>query len=387
MSSEDLVRAMCDEAVAATGLTDFEDDWFLRPLSAWVEDLQEPNLNDFGRSFLRKQAVRDLGRRLRVMDALRRSPEIADVAIPPIVYVTGLARSGTTLLHNLLGLHPLARTFKRWELVDPVPPPDAATYAGDRRIAEIQTQVDRMRGSFLERMHWVNADDPEECVWGFLDVNSMMGQAPSMWMPSWRASITETDQTPAFENYRRLVQLLLWKNPVPEGGFLVLKAPQILRRVDEFAAVFPEARFVLTHRDPYRCIVSVAVLCETLGAAFQHENVLTEDGRRSRIALATNRGAVAGGMAFAEAHSSRVVHVAYPDLVRDPAGVVQRVLDEDLSESVDQFLTDQRTGKRSAPPSALDDMGYDRDSVWGDATFATYVDRFGIEPEGVRLAG
>jgi hypothetical protein len=378
---------MCDEAVAATGLDDFEGDWFLQLLSAWAEDLQQPNLNDFGRDFLRKQAVRDLARRLRVMDTLRRNPEIAEVAIPPIVYVTGLARSGTTLLHNLLGLHPMARTFKRWELVDPLPPPEAATYATDSRVAEVQAQVDRMRGSYLERMHWVNADDPEECVWGFLDVNSMMGQAPSSWMPSWRAAMNETDQSPAFENYRRLVQLLLWKNPVPEGGFLVLKAPQILRRVADFAAVFPEVRFVVTHRDPYRCTVSLAVLCESLSAAFQHENALANDGQRSRFALAANRGAVASGMEFADTNPTRVTHVAYPDLVRDPAGVVQRVLDCDLSGLVDRFLAEQRAGKRAAPPRELDDMGYDRDSVWGDATFARYVDRFGIEPEGVRLAG
>jgi len=31
------------------------------------------------------------------------------VPLPPIVYITGLERSGTTLLHNLLALHPQAR--------------------------------------------------------------------------------------------------------------------------------------------------------------------------------------------------------------------------------------------------------------------------------------
>ena len=246
----------------------------------------------------------------------------------------------------------MARTLKRWELVDPLPPPEASSHATDPRIAEVQAQVDRMRGSYLERMHWVNADDPEECVWGFLDVNSMMGQAPTSWMPAWRASMTETDQTPAFENYRRLVQLLLWKHPVPEGGFLVLKAPQILHHVGEFSAVFPEARFVFTHRDPFRCTVSVAVLCEALSAAFQHENVLTNDGRRSRLALAANRAAVASGIAFVDANPPRVTHVAYPDLVRDPARSFRLVLDDDLSGPVDRFLAEQRAGKRAAPPAS-----------------------------------
>ena len=96
---------MCDAAVAATGLDDFGDDWFMGPLAAWAATWGSPNLTEFGRKFLRSLAVRDVGRRLRVLQTLREHPEIASVPIPRIVYVTGLERSGTTLLHNLLAQH------------------------------------------------------------------------------------------------------------------------------------------------------------------------------------------------------------------------------------------------------------------------------------------
>ena len=52
-------------------------------------------------------------------------------------------------------------------------------------------------------MHWVNADEPEECVWGFIDAVSMLGQAAGMCMPQWRRFLAEEDLTPAYENYRR----------------------------------------------------------------------------------------------------------------------------------------------------------------------------------------
>jgi hypothetical protein len=65
-------------------------------LAAWTEDLEQPILNDFGRRFLRSLAVKDLTRRLRVLDLLRRHPEIVDVPIPPVLYVTGI---GAEWLH------------------------------------------------------------------------------------------------------------------------------------------------------------------------------------------------------------------------------------------------------------------------------------------------
>lgn len=70
---------MRDAAVAATGLADFGDDWFMGPLAAWAEDLGQSNLTEFGRKFLHSLAARDLARRLRVIQTLREHPEIASV--------------------------------------------------------------------------------------------------------------------------------------------------------------------------------------------------------------------------------------------------------------------------------------------------------------------
>lgn len=388
-----LVESICFDAAAVTGLDDFGDDWFLGRLSAWAADLQHPNLNEFGRTFLRALAVRDLARRLRVLATLRDHPEIADVPIPPIAYVTGLARSGSTLLHNLLALHPDARAFRRWELMAPVPPPTTETYATDPRIAKVQASVDRLRGSMLERMHWVNAEDPEECVWGFIDSVSMLGQAPCMWMPSWRRSLFEEDQTPSFENYRRLVQLLLWKHPVGPEGFLVLKAPQISRHIDEFAATFPEAWFVITDRDPFRCVVSMAVLGQAIVAPFCVDNPMTDDGLRHRVSQSLVTGQLTALASFATASPDRVMHVPYPELVNDPAGTVRSVFEAgpssvvDLEAAVSAFLDAQRSGTRAAPPAELDPMGYDHAEVWADPAIGAYCERFNIAPERTRLTG
>lgn len=385
------VQDLLDAAVGESGLEEFGDDWFLGPLGAWAADLDQDNLTDFGRKFLRSLAARDVVRRQRVLDTFDRYPEIAEVPIPPIVYVTGQERSGTTLLHNLLAQHSHGRALLRWELMEPSPPPTAVTHATDPRIRSVQGSIDKLRGSFLERMHWVNADEPEECVWGFIDATSMLGQAAGMCMPEWGRAL-EQNQARVFENYRRVVQMLLWRNPLGSGGFLVLKAPQIGRHIETFSAVFPEARFVITDRDPYRCITSVAAMVESIIDPFCVENPMTDDGHRDQRAAHLMVPKLAALSSFTATSPDRAIHVAYPTLIRDPAGTVSRIFDQlgipvgpSLDADLNQFLEHQRAGRRVAPPRELPTLGYEHDDVREIPAIAAYCEQFDIAPERTRL--
>jgi hypothetical protein len=386
--------AICEEAAAATGLDDFGDDWFLGPLAAYAEDLAQPNLTDFGRRFLRSLAVKDVARRLRVLDVLHRHPEIADVPIPPVLYITGLARSGSTFMHNVLARHRAARALLRWELIQPVPPPEAKSHADDPRIAAVQASVEKVRGTPLERMHWVNAAEPEECLWGFIDAVSMLGQAATFCMPQWRRFLLEEDPTVAYEHYRSVVQILLWKCPVPADGFLVLKAPQIAPHIAAFSGVFPEAHFVITHRDPYRCVVSFAAMGHGIVVPFCVENPLTDDGARHRIGMAWVTRQLSGITEFSSARPERVTHLAYPDVIADPAATAQGIFaatglpaDSGLTEKIAGFLHSQRAGGRLAPPAQLPTMGYTEDDVRSEPAVRGYCDQFNVLPERERLVG
>jgi hypothetical protein len=386
---------LLEDAVAETGLHDVGDEWFLAPLEAWATDLRQDNLTELGRRLFRSQAVRDLSRRLQVLDALKADPEIDAVEIPPIVHITGMERSGTTLLHNLLALSPRTRSLPRWQLMEPVPPPDAATAPHDPRIAQVQAAVDRLRGSLLERMHWVNADEPEECVWGFIDCVSFLGQAASAAMPTWGEFLRSADQTRSYENYRRVVQLLTWRHPVPEGGVLVLKAPQIAAHIAEFAAVFPEARFVVPDRDPYRCIVSTAVMVRSILDPLTVENPIARGDAGDHHLLVDAAAAKFDAITELERRQpGRVTHVPYPTLVEEPIEAVTAIeqafglpTDGETAARIDEFLTAQRAGRRAAPPATLDTLGFDHDRVLAEPSISAYCARHGIAPETVRLTG
>jgi len=387
------VETLNAKAVEATGLRDFGEDWFEQPLAAWVKDLAGPSLKESGRAFLARLAVTNLLRRLEVIDWCNRHPEIDDVAIPPILYITGLERSGTTLLHNLLALHPKSRSLLRWELMRPAPPPEASTYRTDPRIAEVQASVDRLRGTLLERMHWVNADEPEECTWGALDCTGLLGRSAVMLMPTWSRWLEDNDLRPSFQEYRRLIKLIIWRNPPPQGGHLALKCPQNSRNIGQFSEVFPEAQFVFTHRDPFRTCTSVCALASHITAPLSaREDVWRPNGSAVKDAVRFMERGMTQMMAFDHA-ASRVAHVAYPELVRDPIPVVESVYERlgvdapnDLASSVGGYQA-ASAGKRAAPPKELPTFGLDHVAFLARPVVESYCTRFGVEPEAARLTG
>ena len=388
------MAAIKSEAAAKTGLSDFGDSSFEGPLLAWVADLRNPQINDFGRRFLRRLAVRDVSRRLRVLACLAEHPEILEVEIPPIVFITGFARTGSTLLHNLMATHPAARSLRRWELMEPLPPPRAETFATDPRIAALQASLEPLRGSRLEQMHWVDADEPDENAWGFLDCTGMLGRGASALLKTWARWMAENDFRPTYRDFRKLVQLLIWKCPPPPHGHLVLKCVMTTMNVAAFSEVFPEASFVLTHRDPFRALVSSCAtgdaICQPFLAA--PPGPLHEDGLHAREAFGAQKLALRALVELAAPPSARVVNVRYADLMRDAVSTTRAIYEglgmhapEDLEHRVVEYLRTQRGGKRAAPPERLETFGYEPDAVWSDPVVTEYCAVFGVERERSRM--
>ena len=68
------------------------------------------------------------------------------------MFIIGFPRTGTTILHDILAQDPDSRAPITWETMFPSPPPEAATFATDPRIAlcaailptpETETERDR----------------------------------------------------------------------------------------------------------------------------------------------------------------------------------------------------------------------------------------------------
>src|SRR5262249_36189268 len=104
LSEESLLAA----ARKHTKLSDFGEQRVLAGLPVLLDDLERHgNLSWFGEHFAARQhLLHILTNRLRIEDDLKRHPEILDVPIERPLFIVGLPRTGTTLLHNLLAQIP-----------------------------------------------------------------------------------------------------------------------------------------------------------------------------------------------------------------------------------------------------------------------------------------
>ena len=109
------VEGLLEKARRNTGLVDFGGNEFLEPLGLLIESLEtEANLSLLGRVVARGDLLRTLENRLRLVDVVRKHPEIAEQPIERPIFVVGPPRSGTTIFHDLLAMDPANRVPLSW---------------------------------------------------------------------------------------------------------------------------------------------------------------------------------------------------------------------------------------------------------------------------------
>jgi hypothetical protein len=252
-------EALLAAAESQTGLHDFGGDSFREGLERLVRALRdEARLTEIGRQGVRHLVLGLLTQRLQVEDWYARHPEIDDEVIEAPLIGLGLPRTGSTALSFLLGEDPNARSLRRFEGTEPCPPPSTVD-APDPRIARAEAG-DEMMAQVAPRMAALvpsTPTGPYECqnLMG-LDFKSHFFQAYAH-IPSYsRWLLREADLVPTYHYERRVLKLLQWGEPTRRPWRL--KCPTHLLFLPALDTVFPDARFVMTHRDPTEVIVSVA---------------------------------------------------------------------------------------------------------------------------------
>ena len=250
-----------DAAVNQTGLDDFGSDFFREGLEVLLASLRdEARLNARGEAFIHQRIVGYLSQRLQVEDWYRRHPEIDDEAIEAPLIGLGLPRTGSTALSMLLAQDPDVRYLRRWESSQPCPPPST--------VQGIDPRIPPDKGEMIGTRYHVPADThgPMEChELMALSFTSHLFQSFAQ-VPTYSAWLIEkADLRSTLEYQRRVMKLLQWGEPTKPWR---LKCPSHVLWLDQLDAVFPDANYVMTHRDPTDVILSVAELYADIIGSF-----------------------------------------------------------------------------------------------------------------------
>jgi Sulfotransferase family len=371
---------LIDHARASTGIVDPGDlgdgDWEGR-LRALVGAVNGSDLHTVGRLMTREELLRGLRTRFLVGDRRRREPAIEDEAIEAPIVVTGPARSGTTILFELLGLDPGLRTPIATDVLHPVLP--TGTGDGERTaMTEAEQELWADVQPEFAAIHELRSDLPVECI--TICSPSFAGNHWSMvltdqggWAPDVKADL-------AF--HRALLQTVQHGRPPRRW---LLKTPGYVFMLDDLLAAYPDACIVLTHRDPARTFPSTVsttamvqwlrtdsidldVFSALLGALFTD----------ALAAIAERRGdgslpGVYGDVRFADLMTDPVAAIAgaYEAIGRD--------LTAEHRDAITRYLAAKPRGKHGTHRYTAEDWGFDPATV--RAGLAGYMDRFAVPVE------
>ncbi|MFP6665225.1 MAG: sulfotransferase [Deltaproteobacteria bacterium] len=369
-----------------TKLDDFGSARFREPLHALLQSLEsEAHLHALGRFCVRRLILQLLMTRLRMVDLLRRHPEIEDQTLEAPIIVVGLPRTGTTLLHNLLSQHPDLRTLPYWESLEPLPAsealePDLDADARRNRCTQAISMLHRVMPHFAA-MHEMETELPhEEIQLLAVDFSTMLFES-SYDIPGYRRWYMTTDQTPAYAMMRRLLQVLQW---LRGGERWLLKSPQHLEQLPVLFNIFPDASVVQTHRDPLRVVLSMATMAAYTARMNSSRVEPHRIGRAWLDRIESMLHTVVRDRAAVPAE--RVMDVHFDEYMANNIGMAERVLGfagESMTpqarQQMEAFRTANPRGKYASIQYCLEDLGLSEKLIRDRLGF--YQDHFGVPDE------
>lgn len=380
---------LCDQAIAETGLSDFGDESFRERLAVLTGALRtEAVLSPMGVVSTHGQLVKLLKNRLLIEDLVGEHPEILDLPVAAPIVIVGQPRTGTTHLHNLMAADLSLRSLPYWESLEPVlSPAERAGVAGgssDPRRARTDEGLVFLNEAlpYFERMHEMTVDHVhEEIQLLAIDFSTMLFETMAV-IPTWRDYYRSHDQSSSYRYLKRVLQVLQWERG---GTRWVLKSPQHLEQFAALVEVFPDATFIVTHRDPVSVIASNAtMLAYTARLSSAEPNPVVigrywsdriqemlEAGMRDRAVLPPDRS----------------LDIRFHEFMADDIGTVRRIygvadqpFGPDVEAAMVRFVADHPRGRHGGVRYDLEgDFGID--AAERRAAMGEYVTRFGVEEE------
>jgi hypothetical protein len=381
--------ALTAQASAETGLDDFGDDRFREPLTVLIGALEaDTTRSALGRVAAHGLLTQLLRNRLLLQDLLTEHPEIRDVRIERPIVIVGQPRTGTTHLHNLIASDPAMRSLPYWESLEPVLPRaerDAvAAGAPDPRRERTGVGLGFLDVAMphFKRMHEMTVDHVHEEIQLLAIAGSTMLFETMGLMPAWKHWYTDNDQTPFYEDLRTILQVLQWQRG---GTRWVLKSPQHMEQIQPLLAVFPDATFVFTHRDPVSVMASNATML-TYTARSSHD-VIDPHAIGTYWSDRIEEMLNAGMRDHERFPPGQMIDVAFTDFMADEAATVERiyeVADQPFTDvtraAMDTFVADNPRGRHGGLVYDLEgDFGVD--PAARRAAMRPYTDRFDITLE------
>ena len=348
---------------------------------------KESRINAFGSIALKGLLKRTLTSRLKVEQSLHDNPDILQSKITAPVFIIGMPRTGTTILHSLLHEDVNHRSPLAWECLLPSPVPEPSTFSDNPQLNTIKKEFGQLFKLVpdFQKKHHMTAESPQECI-GItaLDFNSFQTCA-QVYIPSylkWFAE--ESDQLQTMRFHRRFLQYL------ESGGVRserwLLKTPVHMMRLSALFEVYPDAKIIMTHRDPAKVVPSAASLISSVRSLYSDY----EDPARSGVEqldfwkMSFDRFMADRAQLNKE---NQILDLHFNDFVQDQMACVDKIysyfdwsLDDASRSKMKDFLASNPKGKHGSHEYCLEDFDLTQSQVSEEfKEYYSFLDKMNYE--------
>lgn len=382
------VDAILAESIRrADGRDDLGDgsEFFLEGLGRFMDSLHsDARLNPTGEFIASERALLHTVNRLDYTADRALFPEIAGQRIEKPVFIIGMPRTGTTILHDILARDPANRAPLTWECMFPSPPPRAETFTTDPRIARCAATMPPIEEQQLKAIHPLGAELTQECV-------TLMGE--SMCTPLFHNQFNvstyqtwidrEAQWSNVYEFHRKQLQHMQAFNMQDRW---VLKTGAHLWGLEHLLATYPDARIVFTHRDPVKSMTSYASLTTIV------RSVGSDDVDPAGVAadwIPRLRDVLLHGVNIRRAREypdAVFYDMMFRDFITDQFGVIEQIYDalglpmtDEATAAMQAFIDANPPGVHGTHDYTPAQYGIDPDQVRYE--FRAYIDHFDLPPE------
>jgi hypothetical protein len=372
-----------------TGLSDIDSDSWRPGLAIVLDEANNsPAFTPHGREQIIGDCVDALSRRVQIHDYIQSHPEVLDAPVERPLVVLGMPRTGTTVISYLLDQDPLRRSLLHWECLEPVPPASTEMLRTDPRCLAMleyrQRLLEMIQDGRVAIPHWEDADGPTEDM--FIQNQDFKGLSWDAFLPTSRYAewlINEADMTSAYEYQKRYLQVLQSKAP----GTWNLKMPSHSVHIETLLKVFPDARLIWAHRDPYKATGSLCNLFKMPKSLVHHPEAVDLEAM-GRNAMTQMKSHVERPMRTRDRiGDDRFFHMYYHEMMNDPMDVMRRIyewagdeLTDETAARMQTWLTEHPQDRFAPNTYTLDQYGLSVEKL--KPTFAEYLSTFDIELEG-----
>lgn len=374
-------ETLLELARTRTGLSDFGDLWFLEPMDHFIEAAnREARLTPAGFAAQTEVIVKGLASRLRMIEDIKRHPEILDEQVEVAGIILGLPRTGSTIFHRLLASAPGMTAIRWFEAQNYAPFPGEEPGNPVERRAYAQQMIDGwlQLAPELASIHPLDPDAPDEeiLILGQMFVSTMI--EGMSFVPGFTQWLNSYNQSRGHEDLKTILQYLQWQEPSRRGKKWILKSPSNLPYAEVAANAFPDALLIMTHRDPLDVVpsyVSMEAALYKLSATVSDEEVgdfwfkrLVEWMRLFETARA-------------RIGEDRFIDIDYRAVGREPLAQAERVLErmgipreDGLEAALTEFLAGNKREQRPMHDYSLERFGLDEAAIRQE--FADYRARY-----------